>query len=40
MCGDKANEVIIEADVRGVDRALLSIVARRIGDVINPQKQA
>ena len=38
--GYKANEGIIEADVRSVDRAQLDIVARRIGDVINQEKQA
>ncbi|WP_254554974.1 L-seryl-tRNA selenium transferase, partial [Salmonella enterica] len=35
-----ANEGIIEADVRSVDRAQLSSVARRIGEVINQEKQA
>ncbi len=34
----KANEGIIEADVRSVDRAQLAIVARRIGEVINQRK--
>ncbi|EBH1788106.1 SelA-like pyridoxal phosphate-dependent enzyme [Salmonella enterica] len=38
--GYKANEGIIEADVRSVDRAQLAIVARRIGEVINQEKQA
>lgn len=36
--GYKANEGIIEADVRSVDRAQLAIVARRIGEVINQRK--
>ncbi|MGC7980401.1 L-seryl-tRNA selenium transferase, partial [Salmonella enterica] len=34
------NEGIIEADVRSVDRAQLAIVARRISEVINQEKQA
>lgn len=38
--GYKANEGIIEADVRSVDRAQLAIVARRIGEVINQEKKA
>ncbi len=38
--GYKANEGIIEADVRSVDRAQLEIVARRIADVINQEKSA
>lgn len=37
--GYKANEGIIEADVRSVDRAQLAIVARRIGEVINQEKK-
>ncbi|EAV8731048.1 DgaE family pyridoxal phosphate-dependent ammonia lyase [Salmonella enterica] len=36
--GYKANEGIIEADVRSVDRAQLAIVARRIGEVITGEK--
>ena len=38
--GYKANEGIIEADVRSVDRAQLEIVARRIGEVISQEKNA
>ncbi|WP_313084051.1 DgaE family pyridoxal phosphate-dependent ammonia lyase [Atlantibacter sp.] len=38
--GYKANEGIIEADVRSVDRAQLEIVARRISEVINQEKTA
>ena len=38
--GYKANEGIIEADVRSVDRAQLDIVARRIAEVINAEKTA
>ncbi|HDV8377782.1 TPA: DgaE family pyridoxal phosphate-dependent ammonia lyase [Citrobacter freundii] len=37
--GYKANEGIIEADVRSVDRAQLEIVARRIGEVISQEKE-
>lgn len=38
--GYKANEGIIEADVRSVDRAQLAIVARRIADVTRQEKTA
>ena len=38
--GYKANEGIIEADVRSVNQAQLEIVARRIRDVINQEKKA
>ena len=38
--GYKANEGIIEADVRSVDRAQLEIVARRIVEVISQEKKA
>ncbi|MEG0803174.1 MAG: SelA-like pyridoxal phosphate-dependent enzyme, partial [Citrobacter sp.] len=38
--GYKANEGIIEADVRSVDRAQLEIVARRIADVTGQEKKA
>ncbi len=38
--GYKANEGIIEADVRRVDSAQLAIVARLIGEVINQEKKA
>lgn len=37
--GYKANEGIIEADVRSVNQAQLEIVARRIRDVINQEKK-
>lgn len=38
--GYKANEGIIEADVRSVNAAQLDIVARRIAEVVNQEKMA
>lgn len=38
--GYKANDGIIEADVRSVDRTQLAIVARRIADVLHQEKKA
>ncbi|MTH47885.1 DgaE family pyridoxal phosphate-dependent ammonia lyase [Intestinirhabdus alba] len=37
--GYKANEGIVEADVRSVDRPQLDIVARRIGELLNQEKK-
>ena len=38
--GYKANEGIIEADVRSVNAQQLEVVARRIAEVLNKEKQA
>ncbi|GHK54781.1 hypothetical protein KPZU09_45170 [Klebsiella pneumoniae] len=38
--GYKANEGIIEADVRSVNAEQLAVVARRIAEVLNKEKQA
>ena len=38
--GYKANEGIIEADVRSVDAQQLEIVSRRIAEVLNQEKKA
>ncbi|HGS6495016.1 TPA: L-seryl-tRNA selenium transferase, partial [Klebsiella pneumoniae] len=35
-----ANEGIIEADVRSVNAEQLAVVARRIAEVLNKEKQA
>ena len=38
--GYKANEGIIEADVRSVDAQQLEIVSRRIAEILNKEKTA